>query len=364
MIGTSKGKGFQGVVKRHHFRGGAATHGSMFHRAPGSIGASGLPSRVLKGMRAAGHMGADRVTAEEPHGGARGRRQATSWSSRGRCPAAAAATWSSGSRRLKDANGREEEGGRQGQAEGARSASKKKDPHRGRGHRRRAAARAKRRGSRRRRAVDVVNASNEKVSDIALHPDVFGARVNEHLLYEAVKQYRAGGRRGTHMTKNRALVSGSGKKPWRQKGTGRARVGEIRNPLWRHGGTVFGPVPRDYSYYDAEEGARGRAALRPDASARSDGALQGRGPLRRSTEPKTKVLGGHPRQARRSTGKTLLVDHEPTDDLVLSGRNIPGLKVVDATPGERLRRARLPDAARLAGGPRPSWRSGSRRSNP
>jgi large subunit ribosomal protein L3 len=62
IVGVSKGKGFQGVVKRHHFRGGAATHGSMFHRAPGSIGASAFPSRVLKGMRAAGHMGSDRVT--------------------------------------------------------------------------------------------------------------------------------------------------------------------------------------------------------------------------------------------------------------------------------------------------------------
>ena len=97
-------------------------------------------------------------------------------------------------------------------------------------------------------AIDVFNTANEKVSNIVLHPDVFRARVNKHLLYEAVKQYRAGARRGTHMTKNRALVSGSGKKPWRQKGTGRARVGEIRNPLWRKGGTVFGPMPRSYEY--------------------------------------------------------------------------------------------------------------------
>src|SRR5262245_45171740 len=67
-------------------------------------------------------------------------------------------------------------------------------------------------------------------------------------MWEAVKQYRAGGRAGTHMTKNRALASGAGRRPWTQKGTGRARVGEARNPLWRHGGTVFGPVPRDYSY--------------------------------------------------------------------------------------------------------------------
>ena len=97
-------------------------------------------------------------------------------------------------------------------------------------------------------SVAVVNADNKRVSDLVLHPEVFGVVVNEHLLYEAVKQYRANARAGTHATKNRALVSGSGKKPWRQKGTGRARVGEIRTPLWRHGGTVFGPQPRDYSY--------------------------------------------------------------------------------------------------------------------
>ena len=96
--------------------------------------------------------------------------------------------------------------------------------------------------------VAVVNAANETIREIQLSPDVFAAPPNPHLVYEAVKQYRAGGRRGTHMTKNRALVSGSGKKPWRQKGTGRARAGETRSPLWRHGGTVFGPQPRDYSY--------------------------------------------------------------------------------------------------------------------
>ncbi len=97
-------------------------------------------------------------------------------------------------------------------------------------------------------------------------------RVNDHLLYEAVKQYRAGGRRGTHMTKNRALVSGTGKKPWKQKGTGRARIGSVRNPLWRHGGTVFGPVPRDYSYSMPKK-ARA-AALRSALSLRvNEGAL-------------------------------------------------------------------------------------------
>src|SRR6516225_9646753 len=97
--------------------------------------------------------------------------------------------------------------------------------------------------------LDVVNQENEKVGTVDVREDVFGGRVNTDLMWESVVHANAAERRGTHMTKNRALVSGSGKKPWRQKGTGRARVGEIRNPLWRKGGTVFGPRPRDYEYH-------------------------------------------------------------------------------------------------------------------
>src|SRR5512133_1752304 len=95
--------------------------------------------------------------------------------------------------------------------------------------------------------IDVVNLSGKKVGSLELADEVFGA-VNEALLWEAVKHYRAAQRAGTHATKNRKLVSGSGKKLWRQKGTGRARVGSIRSPLWRHGGTVHGPQPRSYDY--------------------------------------------------------------------------------------------------------------------
>jgi large subunit ribosomal protein L4 len=91
--------------------------------------------------------------------------------------------------------------------------------------------------------IDVLNLSGDKVGKFDLADEIFGA-VNEDLLWEAVKQYRAAQRAGTHATKNRKLVSGSGKKLWRQKGTGRARVGSIRAPLWRHGGTVHGPQPR------------------------------------------------------------------------------------------------------------------------
>jgi large subunit ribosomal protein L4 len=176
--------------------------------------------------------------------------------------------------------------------------------------------------------VEVVNARNEKVNDLILHPEVFRTKVNQHLLYEAVKQYRAGARAGTHATKNRALVSGSGKKPWRQKGTGRARVGEIRTPLWRHGGTVFGPQPRDYSYAMPKKARL--AALRSALSQRAkDGGLKVVDHFELA-QPKTRELKGILDQLGMD-GKTLLVDSKPTTNLVLSGRNIPGLKVVDAS---------------------------------
>src|ERR671918_2522630 len=108
--------------------------------------------------------------------------------------------------------------------------------------------------------VDVVNQQNEKVGSLELRDEVFGGRVKVDLIHESVVRANAAERRGTHATKNRAAVSGSGKKPWRQKGTGRARVGEIRNPLWRGGGTVFGPQPRSYEYHLPKK--MFRAALR------------------------------------------------------------------------------------------------------
>src|SRR3970040_2457472 len=96
--------------------------------------------------------------------------------------------------------------------------------------------------------LDIVNSENEKVGALELNETVFGGRVNTDLIWESVVQQNAAERRGTHATKNRALVSGSGRKPWKQKGTGRARVSEIRNPLWRKGGTGFGPPPRSYEF--------------------------------------------------------------------------------------------------------------------
>jgi large subunit ribosomal protein L4 len=180
--------------------------------------------------------------------------------------------------------------------------------------------------------VDVVNAENQKVGDRSLAAEVFAAPVNEHLLYEAVKQHRAGARRGTHMTKNRALVSGSGKKPWRQKGTGRARVGETRNPLWRHGGTVFGPTPRDYSLRMPKK-ARA-AALRSALTQRvKDGGLKVLDlfPIAMPEKPPFRLARQLGELLRRLEvdGKALIVDASPSEALLLSGRNLPRVKVVD-----------------------------------
>src|SRR3989337_1348924 len=117
--------------------------------------------------------------------------------------------------------------------------------------------------------VDVVNSQNEKVGSLDLRDDVFGGRIKVDLIHESVVRANAAERRGTHATKTRGLGSGSGKKPWRQKGTGRARVGEIRNPLWRKGGTVFGPQPRSYAYQLPKKVEKG--ALRAALSAKLPG---------------------------------------------------------------------------------------------
>ncbi len=173
--------------------------------------------------------------------------------------------------------------------------------------------------------VDVVNQQNEKVGSLDLRDDVFGGRVKVDLIHESVVRANAAERRGTHATKNRALVSGSGKKPWRQKGTGRARVGEIRNPLWRKGGTVFGPQPRSYDYAlprKVEKGAL-RAALtqklRDGAVVVVDALVAG--------EIKTKAAA-QLLQRLGVDGKALLVDVKPEDKLALSVRNLEGVRLL------------------------------------
>jgi len=173
--------------------------------------------------------------------------------------------------------------------------------------------------------INIVNANNEPVGDIELNDELFGGRVKRDLIWQSVVQQNASERRGTHATKNRALVSGSGKKPWRQKGTGRARVGEIRNPLWRKGGTVFGPQPRSYAFELPKKVQRGalRAALAQKAQ---DGALVIVDKLE-AAEKKTKATAALLKKLG-ATGKTLIIDVAPQEDFVLSARNIAGLSLV------------------------------------
>lgn len=175
-------------------------------------------------------------------------------------------------------------------------------------------------------SIDVIDLNNEVVGSLDLADEVFAAPVNEHLLYEAVRNYTAGQRSGTAATKTRHEVSGSGKKLWRQKGTGRARMGSIRSPLWRHGGTVHGPQPRDYSYKLPRKMLLG--ALRSALSAKlRDGELR----VVRAfamEDHKTKNFRAvlDKLEARRNV---LLVNHEAENrNLTLSSRNIAGVKLV------------------------------------
>jgi large subunit ribosomal protein L4 len=173
--------------------------------------------------------------------------------------------------------------------------------------------------------IDVLNLEGKKVGTLELAEEVFGG-INEDLLWEAVKHYRAAQRAGTHATKNKKLVSGAGKKLWKQKGTGRARVGSIRSPLWRHGGTVHGPQPRSYDYQFPKKKLLGalRSAL---ASKLSDGKLM--------------VVEGFELDAvktaafRKTLGKlgiaktALLVDGAKENrNLALSSRNLRGVELV------------------------------------
>jgi large subunit ribosomal protein L4 len=173
--------------------------------------------------------------------------------------------------------------------------------------------------------LDVVNSENQKVGAVDLRDEVFGGRVKHDLIWESVVRANAAERSGTHATKNRALVSGSGKKPWRQKGTGRARVGEIRNPLWRKGGTVFGPQPRSYEYRLPKKVERGalRAALAQKAQ---DGQLIVVDALTAS-EVKTKAAAEMLRRLG-VTGKAVIIDVALDENLHRSVRNIAGVSMV------------------------------------
>ena len=176
-------------------------------------------------------------------------------------------------------------------------------------------------------SVEVVDLNNQVVSSVELADEVFAAPVNEHLLYEAVRHSQAGERRGTAKTKTRHEVSGSGKKLWRQKGTGRARMGSIRSPLWRHGGTTHGPQPRDYSYRLPRKMLLG--ALRSALSAKlRDGELK---VVQEFSLPdhKSKAMRAVLTQLE-ATHTVLLVNNGENRNLQLGSRNLKGVTLVES----------------------------------
>jgi large subunit ribosomal protein L4 len=176
--------------------------------------------------------------------------------------------------------------------------------------------------------VDVRNWGNEVVGEVDLPADVFAYPVRPHLVYEVVKAYLAGLRRGTHATKNRALVSGGGKKPWKQKGTGRSRHGSIRSPLWRHGGTVFGPQPRSYAVKVNVKAKKN--ALKSVLSERlAEGRLSVIDSLELDTF-KTKALLAQLSGLGVAGKKVLFVDSYENLNLMLATRNRPELAAADA----------------------------------
>jgi large subunit ribosomal protein L4 len=189
--------------------------------------------------------------------------------------------------------------------------------------------------------LDVVNSQNEKVGTLAVSDELFGGRIKGHLVWESVVHANAAERRGTHMTKTRGLVSGTGKKPWRQKGTGRARVGEARNPLWRKGGTVFGPQPRSYDYRLPRKVERG-ALIAALAARLQGGTLVVVDQLAAETiktKAAVEMLG-----RLGVTGKGLLVDLKLDEKLALAIRNIDGVRSVESG---RLTARDLADAGRV-----------------
>jgi large subunit ribosomal protein L4 len=176
--------------------------------------------------------------------------------------------------------------------------------------------------------IAVRNLDNQQVREIDLPEEIFGYPYNQHLIHEAVQAYLAGLRRGTHATKTRAEVSGSGKKLWRQKGTGRARTKDIRNPKWRGGGTVHGPVPhshaKDLSRREKKNALK--SALSRKLKDESIVVIENLDLASHKTRDLVQRLGGLGVSGR----KTLLVDSLENHNLSLAARNVPALKTVDA----------------------------------
>ncbi|MGC2333924.1 MAG: 50S ribosomal protein L4 [Candidatus Acidiferrales bacterium] len=177
--------------------------------------------------------------------------------------------------------------------------------------------------------VDVMNLEGKTVGQVSLADDVFAAQVNKNLLHESVRHHLAGKRAGTHKTKDKSEVSGAGRKLWRQKGTGRARIGSIRSPLWRHGGTVHGPVPRSYDYALPKKMILGalRSALSAKLAEQKLTVVEGWKLESHKTKPFRETLS----KLDKETRTILLVETGENVNLERASRNLEGVTLVPAT---------------------------------
>ena len=173
--------------------------------------------------------------------------------------------------------------------------------------------------------LNVVSLENKKTGDVEVNDAVFGGRVKSDLIWASVVRQNAGERAGTHKAKSRGQVSGSGKKPYAQKGTGRPQVGSTRTPLWRHGGTVFPPQPRSYAFTAPKKTER--AGLREALASKLQGGSVVVVEELKAAEKKTKVTAAL-LKSLGATAKTLVVDVKLDDNFLLSARNIAGVRLV------------------------------------
>jgi large subunit ribosomal protein L4 len=189
--------------------------------------------------------------------------------------------------------------------------------------------------------VDVVNSKNEKVGSVDLKDDLFGKKVHTDLIWESVVHEQAEKRRGTQSAKSRGEVAGSGKKLWKQKGTGRARVSDLRNPIWRKGGIVFAPKPRDYGFALPKKVRKGalRDALAFQVQAKAVTVVDALTAPDIKTKAAVALL-----KAWGADGKTLLLDIMPDQKLSLSARNLPGVRFL---PANRVSARDVMDATRI-----------------
>jgi large subunit ribosomal protein L4 len=173
--------------------------------------------------------------------------------------------------------------------------------------------------------IKVKNMQSDEVRELELPEEIFDYPLKEHLIYEAVKNYRANRRQGNACTKTRGKVSGSGRKLWKQKGTGRARIGSIRNPIWRSGGTVFGPQPRDYSYKMPKKARRNALKSVLSDKMRNDRIMI----IDQIAFESNKTRDALAMLKNFQFDKLLIVDKKENSQLILSTRNVPYIKAID-----------------------------------